>query len=270
MRAEAAGSYPIVTDGARNVQIERNGFDGAWNKGEGGNGYLRGSRVWDFLYACNLGRDLRHFTFRWSASGNVAFRNDLDSDLNLHGGWEYGSLFERNILRVPCEHRSGSCRVDCGGEGGGIEEGRWYPVWWAAGPKAVRWFGSSGPQNVLHDNRMLKQTSRGGVYEPYAPCGTGPGAAFQFGSAEGAPGRLQPLGQGGRAIPDWGGREGLDYAGRGVVPVDVGWRSSLFLRDTDGLGPRDSRTRRVATWNIQGAHAPENNGSRYTNGLPRL
>ncbi|MFC5667958.1 hypothetical protein ACFP3U_33960 [Kitasatospora misakiensis] len=270
LKAEMTGSHPIVTEDARNLQIERNSFDGAWNKGKGGNGYLRGSRVWDSLYAYNLSRNLRHFTFQWSASGNVAFRNDLDSDLNLHGGWEHNNLFEQNTLRVPYDHRSGSCQTNCGGEGGEIDEGTWYPIWWAAGPKAVKWSGSSGPQNVFYNNTMAKQTTPGGAYLPYAPYGTQSGTAYEFGSANGAPGQFRPLAQNGQAIPDWGGRETLDYTGQGVVPVDVGKRPSLFLQDTGGLDPRDNRTRRVATWNMQGARTPEDNGSRYTNDLPRL
>ncbi|MFB6891444.1 endonuclease/exonuclease/phosphatase family protein [Kitasatospora sp. NPDC056327] len=271
LRAEMTGSHPVVTEDARNVQIERNSFDGAWNKGKGGNGYLRGSRVWDSLYAYNLSRNLRHFTFQWSASGNVAFRNDLDSDLNLHGGWEHNNLFEQNTLRVPYEHRSGNCSANCGGEGGEVDEGTWYPVWWAAGPKAVKWSGSSGPQNVFHDNTMVKQTAPGGPYEPYAPYGDHSGTAYQFGSADGAPNRFQPLGQGGQGIPDWGGRETLDYTGgQGVVATDVGKRPSLFLRNTGGLVPRDDDTRTVATWNMQGATTPGENSNKYTNDLPRL
>ncbi|MEU3567545.1 endonuclease/exonuclease/phosphatase family protein [Kitasatospora sp. NPDC036755] len=270
LKAEMTGSHPIVTEDARNLQIERNSFDGAWNKGKGGNGYLRGSRVWDSLYAYNLSRNLRHFTFQWSASGNVAFRNDLDSDLNLHGGWEHDNLFEQNTLRVPYEHRSGSCQTNCGGEGGEIDEGTWYPVWWAAGPKAVKWSGSSGPQNVFYDNTMVKQATPGGPFEPYAPYGSRTGTAYQFGSADDDPSRFRPLAQGGQNIPDWTGRETLDYTGQGVVPVDVGSRPSLFLADTGGLVPRDNHSRRVATWNMQGANTPEGNGSRYTNDLPRL
>ncbi|RNG23535.1 RICIN domain-containing protein [Streptomyces botrytidirepellens] len=270
LKAEMTGSHPIVTEDARNLQIERNSFDGAWNKGKGGNGYLRGSRVWDSLYAYNLSRNLRHFTFQWSASGNVAFRNDLDSDLNLHGGWEHNNLFEQNTLRVPYDHRSGSCQTNCGGEGGEVDDGTWYPIWWAAGPKAVKWSGSSGPQNVFYDNTMVKQTTPGGAYEPYAPYGTQSGTAYQFGSANGAPSRFQPLGQDGQAIPDWGGRETLDYTGEGVVPLDAGKRPSLFLQDTGGLDPRTNYQRKVATWNMQGALTPEANGSRYTNDLPRL
>ncbi|WP_158834722.1 RICIN domain-containing protein [Streptomyces sp. NRRL S-350] len=271
LKAEMTGSHPVVTEDARNLQIERNSFDGAWNKGKGGNGYLRGSRVWDSLYAYNLSRNLRHFTFQWSASGNVAFRNDLDSDLNLHGGWEHDNLFEQNTLRVPYEHRSGSCQTNCGGEGGEIDEGTWYPIWWAAGPKAVKWSGSSGPQNVFHDNTLIKQTTPGGPFEPYSPYGTQPGTAFQFGSANGDPSRFQPLGQDGQGIPDWTGRETLDYTGKGVVPLDVGKRPSLFLADTGGgIDPRDGSSRRVATWNMQGANTPESNGNKYSNDLPQL
>ncbi|WP_073934890.1 hypothetical protein [Streptomyces sp. CB02400] len=49
LKATMTGSHPIVTENARNLQIERNSFDGAWNKGKAGNGYLRGSRVWNSL-----------------------------------------------------------------------------------------------------------------------------------------------------------------------------------------------------------------------------
>ncbi|MFG3054022.1 endonuclease/exonuclease/phosphatase family protein [Kitasatospora sp. NPDC048239] len=262
LKAEMTGSHPIVTENARNLQIERNSFDGAWNKGKGGNGYLRGSRVWDSLWAHNVSRNLRHFTFQWSAGGNVAFRNDLDSDLNLHGGWEHNNLFEQNTLRIPYEHRSGSCQANCGGEGGEMDEGTWYPIWWAAGPKAGKWSGSSGPQNVFYNNTMLKQTVPGGPFEPYGPYGTRTGTAFQFGSDSQDPDRFQPLGQSGQAIADWTGRETLDYTGAGVVPLDVGKRHSLFLRYTgDELDPRADGDRKVITWNMRGRYITGSNNN---------
>ncbi|WP_329040357.1 hypothetical protein OHT61_21045 [Streptomyces sp. NBC_00178] len=259
LKATMTGSHPIVTENALNLQIERNSFDGAWNKGKGGNGYLRGSRVWNSLWAYNLSRNLRHFTFQWSASGNVAFRNDLDSDLNLHGGWEHDNLFEGNTVRVPYEHRSANCQANCGGEGGEIDEGTWYPVWWAAGPKAVKWSGSSGPQNVFYNNTLIKQTTPGGAFEPYTPYGAQSGTAFQFGSKNDEPDEFESLSQGGQAIPDWTGRETLDYKGHGVVPADLGKRPSLFLAKVDGqLDPRAGTTRNVATWNMQGATTTKN------------
>ncbi|WP_283136071.1 RICIN domain-containing protein [Rhizohabitans arisaemae] len=252
------GSHPIVTEVARNLQIERNTFDGAWNKGKGGNGYLRGSRVWDSLYAYNTSRNLRHFTFQWSSSGNVVFRNDLDSDLNLHGGWERYNLFEQNTVRIPYAHRSGNCAANCGGEGGDTEPGTWYPIWWAAGPKAAKWSGSSGPQNVFHNNTLIKQTAPGGpftAYEPYSlgSPGVQAGTIFQFGSDNADPSVFRALSQGGQGIPDWSGRETLNYGGQGVVTRVDGYRPSLFLRNAGQVEPRQDGTRKVATWNMQGA-----------------
>ncbi|WP_431946292.1 hypothetical protein [Actinacidiphila sp. bgisy167] len=272
LKATMTGSHPIVTENALNLQIERNSFDGAWNKGKGGNGYLRGSRVWNSLWAYNLSRNLRHFTFQWSASGNVAFRNDTDSDLNLHGGWEHDNLFEQNTVRVPYEHRSASCETNCGGEGGEIDEGTWYPIWWAAGPKAVKWSGSSGPQNVFYNNTLIKQTTPGGSFEPYGPYSNGSsgsesGTVYEFGSNDDDPERFQPLSQGGQGIPDWTGRETLDYIGRGIATTDVGSQQSLFLRDTGGeLDPRTLNERNVINWNMQGAtYVNPDTGERHNN-----
>jgi Ricin-type beta-trefoil lectin domain-like len=266
------GSHPIVTEVARNLQIEHNSFDGAWNKGKGGNGYLRGSRVWDSLYAYNTSRNLRHFTFQWSASGNVVYRNDLDSDLNLHGGWERYNLFEDNTVRIPYEHRSASCQANCGGEGGEVDEGTWYPIWWAAGNKAVKWSGSSGPQNVFYHNTLIKQTTAGGPflsYQPYSVDSPGVEAdtVYEFGSDSANPRRFTPLRQSGATIPDWTSRETLDYLGQGVVTRTGSRLSSLFLRDVGQPEPRQNGTRRVASWNMQGAGT--GNGT-YTSKYNRL
>jgi hypothetical protein len=270
LTATMTGSHPIVTEDALNLQIERNSFDGAWNKGKGGNGYLRGSRVWHSLYAYNLSRNLRHFTFQWSASDNVAFRNDLDSDLNLHGGWEHDNLFDGNTVRVSYDHRSGSCTANCGGEGGEIDDGTWYPIWWAAGPKAIKWSGSSGPQNVFYNNTMIKQTTPGGAFLPYAPYGTQPGTAFQFGSDNADPSQFHPLSQNGQLIPDWGSRETLDYSGQGVVTREMGGLPSLFLRDTGGptITPRDLGDTPLISWNMQGAGSGTD--SKWTTQVGRL
>ncbi|MGW2050270.1 endonuclease/exonuclease/phosphatase family protein [Streptomyces sp. NPDC001858] len=257
LKATMTGSHPIVTEVARNLQIEHNSFDGAWNKGKGGNGYLRGSRVWDSLWAYNTIRNLRHFTFQWSASGNVAFRNDLDSDLNLHGGWEHDNLFEQNTVQVPFQHYAANCSNNCGGEGGQVDSGTWYPIWWAAGPKAGKWAGSSGPRNVFHNNILKKQLTRGGPFLDYAPYGTRAGIAYVFGSNKDDTSQFQHLSQDGQAIADWTDRENLDYQDKGVVALEVGNRQSLFLEYAGPeLEPRPPGipTRKVATWNMFGSN----------------
>ncbi|MFI6062245.1 GDSL-type esterase/lipase family protein [Streptomyces sp. NPDC051286] len=231
VRADMVGSHPVVTEVARNIQIERNVFDGSWNKGKGGNGYLRGSRVWDSLYAFNTSRNLRHFTFQWSASGNVAIGNDFDSDLNLHGGWERRNLFENNTVHVPYNHSSGECNTNCGGEGGAGDDGTWWPVYWAAGSKGVGWSGSTGPQNVFFHNTLTKQLTPEGPYAPYWPYAD-TSRLYQFGSSAGDASVFQHLQTSGGPILDWAGSEGNNYTrGDGVNAARTDPGRSLFLWD---------------------------------------
>ncbi|MFD9896150.1 hypothetical protein ACFWY9_42950 [Amycolatopsis sp. NPDC059027] len=220
------GSHPIVTEEAKNIEVVGNSLDGAWNKGKGGNGYLRGSRVWDSVYAGNVTRNLRHFTLQWSASDNVVIGNDFDSDVNLHGGWERRNLFELNTVRVPAEHQPGNCHTRCGGEGGANDdETAWFPIWWGAGKKAVKWSGATGPQNVFFGNTMTKQTAANGPFVPYYPDRN---RVYQFGW-DGA--GYRHLAEGGTPIPDWASREQADYTGgNGVDATRTDPARSLFLK----------------------------------------
>ncbi|MGW6928936.1 right-handed parallel beta-helix repeat-containing protein [Lentzea sp. NPDC054927] len=227
IRAEMTGSHPIVTEEAKNLQIVDNHLDGSWNKGKGGNGYFRGSRVWDSLYSGNTSRNLRHFTFQWSASGNVVVGNDFDSDLNLHGGWERNNLFELNTVKVSYGHRSGNCRANCGEEGGGgPDNSNWFPIWWGAGKKAVKWSGASGPRNVFFNNEMTKQLSTGGPYQPFYDDRQ---RVYQFGWNGTA---YKHLDVGGTAIADWAKNEQRDYTGgHGVDVSKSDPAKSLFLKN---------------------------------------
>ncbi|WP_130347901.1 hypothetical protein [Herbihabitans rhizosphaerae] len=228
MKIEMTGSHPVVTEEARNLAIVNNTFDGAWNKGKGGNGYLRGSRVWDSVYADNISRNLRHFTMQWSASGNVVIRNDLDSDLNMHGGWERRNLFELNTVRIPFAHGPSRCTANCGGEVAGDDgETTWYPIWWGAGRKAVKWSGATGPQNVFFNNAMAKQSVQGGPFADYRPNGGDAHTVQQYGWGGG---RYQHLERDGGPIADWSGGETANYAGRGVDTAATDPAQSLFLR----------------------------------------
>jgi hypothetical protein len=218
------GSHPVVTEEAKNLQIEGNRFVGAWNKGKGGNGYLRGSRVWDSVYAGNTLRGLRHFTFQWSASGNVFAGNDTDADVNLHGGWERRNLIENNTVTVPFEHAPGNCTANCGGEGGDTgDESTWYPLWWGAGQKAVKWSGATGPQNVVFRNTMTKQLTEGGEPTPYYADRS---TIYQFGW-DGT--RYLHLSRDGEPIADWAGNENTDFSGNGVDTSRTDAGPSLFL-----------------------------------------
>ncbi|WP_439657456.1 cellulose binding domain-containing protein [Lentzea sp. HUAS TT2] len=243
IRAEMTGSHPIVTEEAKNLQIVNNELDGSWNKGKGGNGYFRGSRVWDSLYAGNTSRNLRHFTFQWSAAGNVVIGNDFDSDLNLHGGWERNNLFELNTVRVPYAHRSANCRANCGEEGGGgPDNSNWFPIWWGAGKKAVKWSGASGPRNVFHNNTMTKQTATGGPFNDYY---ADRARIYQFGWNGTA---YQHLDIGGTPITDWATNEQRDFTGgHGVDATKTDSAASLFLSSINGTPPTSTTTSTTTT-----------------------
>jgi Cellulose binding domain len=229
IRTYLTGSHPIVTEEAKNLQIEGNYLDGSWNKGTGGNGYFRGSRVWDSLYDNNVTRNLRHFTFQWSASDNVVIGNDFDSDINLHGGYERRNLFELNTLTVPYDHRSGNCQSNCGEEGGGgPDDSNWFPIYWTAGQKGVKWSAASGYQNVFFDNTMTKQLATGGPYLPYYP---DKHTIYQFAVAGPSGGAYHLLDVGGVPITDWAHNEQRDYTGgHGVDASRTDPGASLFLK----------------------------------------
>lgn len=237
VRMYMIGSHPVVTEVARHIQVEQSAFEGSWNKGKGGNGYLRGSRVWDSLYVGNVSRGLRHFTFQWSASGNVLLGNDLDSDINFHGGWERHNLVELNVVHVPLRHASGSCLSNCGDEAGGLDPGTWWPLWWGAGAKAGKWSGATGPQNVLFRNTLRKQVEEGGSYLAYEPyhresgaCDTITQMGWDRNTVSGS--AWVPLSIAGEPIADWLNHERTDFGSgtnQGVNNERKEGAVSLFL-----------------------------------------
>jgi chitodextrinase len=170
------GSHPIVTEFARHMEFRDNVIFGSWNKGKGGHGYFRGSKLYDSKIMNNTIDRVRHLTLQWSATGNVVSGNTLTADMNLHGGWERNNLIEQNTITVPFLHRSW-------GEGeGGMEPegGTWYPIWYGAGPHASKWSGATGENNVFFNNTMQKQQTEGGSYDTYLPYND-PSRIYQIG-----------------------------------------------------------------------------------------
>lgn len=206
VRTYMTGSHPIVTEIAKNVQFEGNVLEGSWNKGKGGNGYFRNSKVWDSLIKGNFARNIRHLTLQWSASGNLVTENNINCDINLHGGWERYNLIERNVVRMPYEHRD--CNPDCDNE-----DISWYPIWWAAGYHAGGWSGASGPRNIFFNNILEKQVTPGGPLVPYGPYGDNPTTVFQFGWDQGGlvGFNYAHLSIGGQKIDTWTGKEQYEF-----------------------------------------------------------
>lgn len=241
VRTIMTGSHPVVTEQVRNIQVVHSHFDGSWNKGGGGNGYFRLSRAWDCLvHDCTL-RNLRHLTLQWSSSGNVVIGNDLDCEINLHGGWERHNLIENNLIRIPYGHAHTNCTIGCEHINGiGVGE-TWYPIYWATGPKAGKWSGSSGPRNIFFNNVMLKQETEGGPYVDYEPYyrsdGGSRGVIFLFGwdRQTHAGSHWVHLEKNGEILEDWAGNETIDYTQSPHRGVNANLRyagASLFLENS--------------------------------------
>lgn len=204
VRTYMTGSHPIVTEFARNMEFSNNVIFGSWNKGKGGHGYFRGSKLFDSKITGNTIDRARHLTLQWSATGNVVENNTLSVDMNLHGGWERNNLIQKNTINIPFEHSSWG-----EGEGGqDVLEGTWYPIWWGAGPHASKWSGASGPQNVFFNNTLKKQKTKGGAYVSFAPYSSAT-TIYQIGWDGSTWTHLQkPTGT---YISTWGGNEEVYY-----------------------------------------------------------
>lgn len=150
---EMTGSHPIVTEFAKNMTFSNNAIDGSWNKGAGGNGYFRGSKLYDSWIVGNTIENVRHLTLQWSATGNLVEGNQMNADFNLHGGWERNNMIRNNVISVPFEHRSWS--------NGAPGNGTWQPIWYASGDHASNWAGPTGPNNAFVNNTLRKALSAG-------------------------------------------------------------------------------------------------------------
>lgn len=168
---EMVGSHPIVTEFAKNMTFSNNTIDGSWNKGAGGNGYFRGSKLYDSVISGNTIDRVRHLTLQWSATGNIVENNYLSVDLNLHGGWERNNIIRNNTIEVPFEHRSWSS--------GAPGPGTWQPIWYASGDHASNWAGPTGPNNVFINNTLKKALNEGASITTWGLFDT-PNIAYHF------------------------------------------------------------------------------------------
>ncbi|CAE6467855.1 unnamed protein product [Rhizoctonia solani] len=231
------GSHPIATEAARNIQIQDNYFDGAWNKGKGGNGYLRGSRVWDSLYYNNTLRNLRHITMQWCAMGNVVILNNMTfMEVGKDSTYSNSTTCPSHILTDPDPVRAAAVKVETKNLEHGIRFGGK-----GAGEKASKWSGASGPRNVFYRNYMIKQQVDGGEYVEYRPYFARDGSLsskiWQLGWDSQSPAgiRYTHLSTENRApIKDWQGHELVDFSqspAYGANSLLEDPHTSLFLKD---------------------------------------
>lgn len=124
----AAGRHPLNIEQSHGFAVRDCVVDGAWNKGEGGNGYLRIARSHrGTVEGCTV-RNIRHIALQWSASHNQL--RDIDSavDVNFHGGYAHHNRVDAVRFAVPPQHP-------------------WPAVY--VTPRDARWAPPDGPGNLV-------------------------------------------------------------------------------------------------------------------------
>ncbi len=99
-----AGRHPLNLDTVYKVNGRYIKIDGAWNKGKGGNGYLRLAR--SFLCQLESARvkNIRHVTIQWSSAYNGIRHLYSQVDVNFHGGYPHHNALQDVIFNIPAEH----------------------------------------------------------------------------------------------------------------------------------------------------------------------
>lgn len=93
-----AGRHPLALDTVLAPRVERLRLVGAWNKGPGGNGYLRLTRVVRGRLQEVAAIGLRHVVLQWSTHDTVLGGLRTDADVNFHGGFSRRNRVEAAFL----------------------------------------------------------------------------------------------------------------------------------------------------------------------------
>ncbi|MBI9080723.1 MAG: glycosyltransferase [Pseudodesulfovibrio sp.] len=99
-----AGRHPLVFENSRRIRARRLLIADAWNKGKGGNGYVRFARSHECELAESEVRNVRHLAFQWGATNNVVRDCTLATDVNFHGGYSLDNRVLSCVIEPPPGH----------------------------------------------------------------------------------------------------------------------------------------------------------------------
>ncbi len=126
-----SGRHPLSVENSYGVKVINLKVNGAWNKGKGGNGYVRLSKSRKGLIENCYIKGIRHFVFQWSASENLLRNCYLEVDVNFHGGYTRFNRVEKVYIRVPKQHP-------------------WAPI--EKTPQDAHWAPPDGPGNTVKNS----------------------------------------------------------------------------------------------------------------------
>ncbi|NPA42207.1 MAG: glycosyltransferase [Aquificae bacterium] len=104
VRVIMAGRHPLALENSYGIYVSGLEVNGSWNKGAGGNGYVRVSGTRKSLVEnCKI-KGIRHFTFQWASSENLLRNCYLEVDINFHGGYTRFNEVREVHISIPPEH----------------------------------------------------------------------------------------------------------------------------------------------------------------------
>lgn len=124
----AAGRHALVFENALRCEATGIRVDGAWNKGKGGNGYVRLARAYSCVLSHSRIDHIRHLVIQWSSAWNTVEDLDLGVDVNIHGGYPHHNRIRDIRFHIPASHP-------------------WKPV--TRAPADASWAPPNGPGNVV-------------------------------------------------------------------------------------------------------------------------
>lgn len=129
IRVRNAGRHPVSMEQSHGFTLRDCELDGAWNKGEGGNGYLRIARSYrGTVEDCEV-RNIRHIALQWSAAYNQLRNITTEVDINFHGGYAHHNRVDGVRFALPAAHQ-------------------WPAVY--VTPRNARWAPPDGPGNLVN------------------------------------------------------------------------------------------------------------------------
>jgi glycosyltransferase Alg8 len=128
VRVRNAGRHPVSFEQSHNFALRECTLDGAWNKGDGGSGYLRIARSYRGIVENCQVRNIRHIALQWSSAFNQLRNIDSEVDVNFHGGYSHHNTVQDVRFAIPPQHQ-------------------WGPVFTT--PRDARWAPPDGPGNAV-------------------------------------------------------------------------------------------------------------------------
>ncbi|MDB5858167.1 MAG: hypothetical protein JWQ76_1856 [Ramlibacter sp.] len=128
-----AGRHPVSFEQSYGFTLRDCVLDGAWNKGDGGSGYLRIARSYHgTVEGCTV-RGIRHIALQWSSAFNRIRNVASEVDVNFHGGYSHDNTVDGVRFAIPPQHH-------------------WGPVF--VTPNDAQWAPPDGPGNRVNGSEV--------------------------------------------------------------------------------------------------------------------